>query len=93
MRLSVSNGNRISPQEAWKRFIEIPGCRSQGVLGVTKFECESCHLSVHEAPVDGQPDHIVIDFTSLTSRSDIDRTAKRFCQYATNRGWLFYADS
>jgi len=92
-RLSVSNGSQITPQEAWKRYIEIPGCRSCGVLGVTNFECESCNLPVYEAPVEGQPDHIVIDFTFLTSRSDIDRAAKRLCQHAMDRGWLFHVDS
>ncbi|MCL2306360.1 MAG: hypothetical protein FWC43_13530, partial [Planctomycetaceae bacterium] len=85
-RLSVSDGTKITPQAVWERFTVTLGYHSCGVLGVTKLECETCNLSVDEAPVEGQPDHMVIDFTPLSSKGDIDRAAKRLCQVCNQPG-------
>jgi len=88
-RLSVSDGRKISPEDAWKRFTETFGFHSCGVLGVTPLECENAHLSVHEAPEDNQPDHMVIDFSHLESEGAIRSAAKELCHAATNRGWQY----
>jgi len=89
-RLSVSDGNKISAEEAWKRYTETLGYNSCGVLGVTISECESKSLSVQEDPRDDQPDHMVIDFSHFDSHGKIDKAAKALCQFASNRGWLYF---
>ena len=88
-RLSVSDGSQITPEEAWKRYTKLLGYRSVGVLGVAVGECESCLLTVQAAPVDGQPDHMEIDFSALTTGGDVDRAAKKLCRQANARGWLY----
>ena len=88
-RLSVSDGNKISAQAAWERYTETLGYQSCGVLGVTISESETTGLPVCEAPVDGQPDHMVIDFSHLDSRGKVDHAAKALCHFATVRDWLY----
>ena len=88
-RLSVSDANKISPVDAWKRYTETLGFNSCGVLGVTVFECKNVHLPVLEAPEDNQPDHMVIDFSHLESEGAIRSAAKELCHFATTRGWLY----
>ena len=90
-RLSVSDGRRISPEGAWKRFTETLHLDSTGVLGVTFLECESISLPVCEDPKNEQPDHMVIDFTHLDTSGKIDRAAKTLCRFATERDWLYRA--
>jgi hypothetical protein len=92
-RLSVSDGSRISPQEAWVRFTKIFGYKSVGVLGVTVSECTSCRLSVAEAPVENQPEHMEINFSSMQSTGDITKASKMLCRYATERNWLYYNET
>jgi len=88
-RLSVSDGHKISAEEAWKRYTEMRGYKSSGVLGVTISECQSNHLSVREDKQDDQPDHMVIDFSQLESNGKIDKAAKALCQFALGRDWLY----
>ena len=66
-RLSVYDGDQISPQDAYEYFTNPPpglGQRAVGVLAVAVAECESLNLTV---TLDGDPipAHAVIDFTTL----------------------------
>ncbi|MGL4942470.1 MAG: hypothetical protein ACRC46_04680 [Thermoguttaceae bacterium] len=88
-RLSVSDGSKISAEDAWKQYSLGLGYDSNGVLGVTHQECEVCKTTVQEAPLEGQPYHMEIDFNALNSSGEIDRAAKMLCRFAVNRGWMF----
>ena len=89
-RLSVYDGDQISPQDAYEYFTNPPpglGQRAVGVLAVAVAECESLNLTV---TLDGDPipAHAVIDFTTL-SRRDINRAADELKGIANARGWQY----
>ena len=89
-RLSVYDGDQISPQAAYEYFTNPPpglGQRAVGVLAVKVSECESLNLAVK---LDGDPipAHAAIDFTTL-SRRDINRAADELKELANARGWQY----
>jgi len=91
-RLSVSDGSKISPEDAWKRYTTILRLASRGVLCVTLSECQSISLPVLEDALDDQPDHMLIDFSHLEGNRKIDGSAKTLRNFASNRGWLYFAN-
>lgn len=87
-RLSVSDGDVVSPQESWKKFTKN-GLASQGVLAVTVAESKSIGLVVSSDPLPEQPEHAVIDFTNIVSKNQIEQVSKILVFAATKRGWLY----
>lgn len=86
-KLSVDNGDRISAEAAFVRFVSQPNCQSIGVLAVSKNECEQQELPVLE---DGtpHPEHCSIDFGGLT-KSRVEKIAKSLKRQAESRGWQY----
>ena len=87
-RLSVYDGDQITPQDAYEHYTGSPsglGQNAVGVLAVAVAECESLNLTVK---LDGDPipAHALIDFAAL-SRRNINRAADELKQIATARGW------
>jgi hypothetical protein len=87
--LSVDDGSRIHPQASWERFTKVQGCRSSGVMAVTKAECSGQELPVIEDGIPF-PEHCAIDFSNLT-KSLVEKKAKALARYAIDRDWLFKA--
>lgn len=85
--LSVDNGNKITPEESWARFIANLQCKSAGVMAVTYQECQSQNLPVIE-DANPYPEHCSINFSDLSNRL-INKKAKQLKNYAEQRGWLF----
>ena len=89
-RLSVYDGDQISPQGAYEYFTNPPpglGQRAVGVLAIAVAECDSLKLIV-ELDGDPIPAHASIDFTAL-SRRDINRAADELKEFANERGWQY----
>ncbi len=86
--LSVSDGAQISPEDTWRRFTEVFGRRSAGVLGVSHAECARLGLPVRNSPEPDQPDHMTIDF-SAKQKGEVKVAAKALYDHATDRGWLY----
>ena len=86
-KLSADDGDRISPEAAWKRFVENPDCRSVGVMAIGHAECVDKSLEVI-ADGDPYPEHVSIDFKDFKT-SQIEKIAKRLALQARARGWLF----
>lgn len=84
-KLSVYNGEKYSPKEAFDHFTET--YESFGVLSVSKNECENENLGVVEDndPFDG---HTFIDFSSCTSNNQVKKKAKKLKKVALDRGWM-----
>ena len=87
-RLSVYDGDQITPQDAYEHYTgSLPGLgqNAVGVLAVAVAECESLNLAVK---LDGDPipAHALIDFATL-SRRNINRAADELKQIANARGW------
>lgn len=85
--LSVDNGDRISAEASWQRFIANPACKSVGVQAVSHAECTVHELTVIE---DGtpHPEHCSIDFRAFDKKA-IEKKAKLLRAQAEMRGWLF----
>lgn len=85
--LSVDDGDRISAESSWQRFITNPGCKSVGVQAVSQAECSAQALTVIE---DGNPypEHCSINFTAFDKKT-IEKKSKLLRTQAETRGWLF----
>lgn len=86
-QLSVDNGDYITAEQSYNRFVANPNCSSIGVLAVSKKECDDEALSVIE---DGVPykEHCSINFAAL-SRKEIETKAKILRDKAVIRDWLY----
>jgi hypothetical protein len=86
-KLSVSDGGKISPQEAWekhsKRFL------SEGTMAVTVDESETQKLIVEPDPLPDQVEHVLLNFANLKTHKEIKITAKMLAVMANARGWLY----
>ena len=88
--LSVDDGDRVTPQAAWRRFVaRFP---SAGVWAVTLQEVTDAGLPVREDPLVDNPEHAVVDFTALTEKQQKAK-AKLLCGHANRRGCLFQAET
>jgi|SRR5690554_386014 len=85
-KLSVYNGDKFSPKEAFDHFIKSRP--SSGSLSLSIKECEDIELGVSEDnnPFDG---HSHIDFSGCESNNKIKRKAKTLKYMAVKRGWTF----
>lgn len=86
--LSVYDGSRISPQEAWKHYTGQLGYDSAGVWAVSTTEVEGCELSARPDPLEGSPDHAVIDFTKHERKAQ-EAKSKILAERAEQRGCAF----
>jgi hypothetical protein len=86
--LSVSDGNMIDAKESFEKFIQNPQCQSIGVLSVSHDECNQWKLSVFSDPLEGQPEHVIIDFSEKTNNS-IKKSATGLRDCAIKRGWSY----
>jgi len=85
--LSVDDGDRVSAEASWQRFITNPACKSVGVQALSQAECTAQELAVIE---DGEPhsEHCSVDFTAFDKKS-IEKKSKVLRAQAEMRGWLF----
>ena len=85
--LSVDDGDRVSAEASWQRFIANPACKSVGVQALSQAECIAQALTVIE---DGSPhpEHCSVDFTAYDKKS-IEKKSKLLRAQAETRGWLF----
>lgn len=86
-RLSVDNGDMITPEASWKRFSERPNCTSAGVMAISKTECTSCSVKITEDGVP-HPEHCFLDFAPF-GRNETEKVSKKLKAHALNRGWLY----
>ena len=88
-RLSTYDGDLITALESWRHFITSPGCRSSGVMAVSKGQIDELAL---ETIQDGAPfpEHVSIDF-SRHGKSEVEKKSKILARHAHLRGWLYQA--
>lgn len=85
-RLSVYDGDQISPPAAIKHYTEVLGYSSVGVMAVDVLECKTLNLAVLADPIPF-PEHAVIDFSPF-NKTLIEKKAKLLKAKAESRGWL-----
>ncbi len=86
-KLSVYDGDLISPKDSFNHFVSRPACYSLGVMGLSCAECaeESLIAQPDTLPF---PEHAIIDF-SLHNETQIRKKAKKLRDIAVQRGWLY----
>lgn len=89
-RLSVYDGDQITPQAAWDHFTNNLSYTSAGVLSVTVRECDIQHLPVIPDP-DHFPEHVLIDFSGF-AENKIKQKSKHLRASAELRGWQYQAE-
>lgn len=89
-KLSVYDGDQISPENSWKHYTEEMEYKSVGVMGVTEEECRKLVLTVKSDPMPF-PEHALIDF-SLYSENQIKQKSKHLKVLAESRGWLYHVN-
>ena len=89
-KLSVYDGDQISPADSWHHYALELGFSSVGVMAVTVGECAALE---REVVLDSIPfrEHAYIDFTGL-SRSQAKNVGKALTRSANDRGWQYRPD-
>lgn len=84
--LSVDDGDRVSAEASWQRFIANPTCTSIGVQAVSAAECTAQELPVIK---DGMPhpEHCSVDYRAFDKKT-IEKKSKLLRAQAETRGWL-----
>ena len=86
-RLSVYDGDQISPDDAYEHYTTTLSLASVGVMGVSVAECRQCELTVRPDPEEF-PEHVLVDFSGY-SENEIKKKAKQLKAFANHRGWLY----
>ena len=88
-KLSVYDGDLISPENAFQHYINELKLSSFGVMGLTVSECTNESLAVYSDP-DSFREHVVIDFSGLSDK-DCRTKSKKLKSKTVHRGWLHHA--
>jgi hypothetical protein len=87
-RLSVYDGDQISPADSYVHYTEVSHNLAHSVWGVTCEEAASESVPASPAPLPGFASHVVMDFTGKSDKA-CRRVAKRLKLLALARGCLF----
>lgn len=87
-KLSVYDGDQISPRESFEHYADVMQKESVGVWGVSNAEVSDVGLDSANTPLPNSPAHAHIDFEERNEKS-CRRLAKRLKSAALDRGCLF----
>ncbi len=85
-RLSVYDGDLITPENSFHHYVNQLSLASDGVMGLSVAECTGASLAVYPDPAPFQ-EHVIIDFNGLTDK-DCRTKSKILQKKAVQRGWL-----
>ncbi len=88
--LSVDDGENVTPEMSWRRFVSSAECASGGVWAFTVGEAAALGLVARPDPVPGNPDHVAVDFRPFPEKQQKAK-AKILSGAANTRGCLFRA--
>lgn len=88
-KLSVYDGDRITPEDSWRHFTLNAACHSAGVMAVSQRQCSELNVPVI---ADGIPfpEHAYLNFSDMR-KGEIERKAKVLASKAKERSWLYQA--
>jgi hypothetical protein len=87
-KLSVYDGDLISPEKAHRHYTGVLGYDSHSVWGVSRAEAVTAGTHPVPDPLEGFPEHALIDFQEMTGRQ-CRKTAKKLKAFAMARECLF----
>src|SRR5665213_1881663 len=68
-KLSVYDGDQISPRDSYKHYTEVLGNKADGVWGVTCGEVSIVGLTSQPDPLENFPSQALIDFTVFPEKN------------------------
>lgn len=86
-KLSVYDGDLITPEASWEHYTQTPQFTSVGVMAVSVEECSELGLTAEPDP-EPFPEHAVINFSDMAG-SQIKHKAKSLKAAAEARNWLY----
>jgi hypothetical protein len=90
-KLSVYDGDHISPEASWRHYTAELKLSSVGVMAITRSQCDEQGLPVDPNGIPF-PEHVLIDFSGMSKKA-VERTAKILTGYARTHGWLYQQES
>jgi hypothetical protein len=84
--LSTYDGEKFTAESAHEHYTNA-GLDSNGVLGITREECQNIELSTIDDNY-GFDGHVSIDFRNI-SKGQIEKKSKTLRDHAIERGWLY----
>jgi hypothetical protein len=87
-KLSVYDGDQISPDVAHNHYTEILKNESHSVWGISEAEARSEGTVPMPDPLEGFSSHALIDFQGMTDK-ECRKKAKKLKAHAVARGCLF----
>jgi len=87
-RMSVYDGDQITPVESYRHYTEVLGKQSHSVWGLTKAEVDDAGVPAEPNALLGFPSHSIIDFGNRGEK-ECRRIAKRLKALALSRGCLY----
>ncbi len=91
-RLSVYDGDQITPENSFKHWTDELKKKSVGVLGVTVGECASVELQAVSSPLENFASHAHIDLSPYEKKDQRTKT-KAILAFALARDWLFPSET
>lgn len=85
-KLSVYDGDLITPENAFQHYVNQLSLASDGVMGLTVAECAAVSLAVC-SDIEPFPEHAIIDFSGLLDK-DCRTKSKILRETAVQHGWL-----
>jgi hypothetical protein len=86
-KLSVYDGDLITPEDSWRHFTLDSSCHSAGVMAVSQRQCTEQSVPVINDGIPF-PEHAYLNFSGM-SKGEIERKAKVLVSKAQERNWLY----
>ena len=86
--LSVDDGDRVTPEASWKRYVAKLDCFTAGVWSFTVGEATDLTLPVGDSPLPDNAEHMLVDFCAFTEKQQKAK-AKLLSKPANERGCIF----
>ncbi len=86
--LSVDDGDRVTPEASWTRYVAKRDCESRGVWSFTVKEAADHGLPAMDDPLPDNAEHVAVDFTTFSGKQQKAK-AKLISKPANTRGCVF----
>jgi len=87
-KLSVYDGDLISPADAFAHYVHKLGLKSVGVWGIKKLEVDITGLNAIPDPLPETPEHALVNFQKFSNKQ-CEKLGKKLRDFAVERGALF----
>ena len=88
-KLSVYDGNYLSPEESHDHYTQVLDYESAGVVGLSRAEVQALNIPIQPDPSEDFPSHTLLDFSIFPSKKEKRQAARKLKEKANERKWLY----